>query len=150
MITRSTRCPLVTVFACVTLLTGCAGNGSRDAKTPTLEGTTWHLTQAGGPEAMEPVPDNMTITLKITEDQAVSGSAGCNTYRSSCTLNGQSIRFAPIAMTKKMCPDPPDVMVWEQRFVTALAESTLYQLDGAMLQLQGREGATLQFRPASE
>ncbi len=53
-------------------------------------------------------------------------------------------------MTKKMCPDPPDVMVWEQGFVTALAESTLYQLDGAMLQLQGREGATLQFRPASE
>lgn len=150
MITPLTRWSLLTVITCAAALTGCAGNGSGDNTPPTLQGTTWHLTQAGVPQAMDPVPDSMTITLEIAGDEAVSGSAGCNNYRSSCTLNGQSIRFAPISMTKKMCPNPPDVMAWEQRFVTALAESTVYQLDGALLQLQGPEGATLHFRPASE
>ncbi len=152
MLHKSVPWNLSLVALCFVLLNGCVGKKAKgnDPPPPPLKGVEWALERAGTAEAMEPVPEGVTITLQISGDDSVAGGSGCNTYRSSCTVNGQSIRFAPIAMTKKMCPDKPEAMDWEQRYVAALGACTTYVLEDASLRLQGPEGHELRFRPVLE
>lgn len=152
MLQRSVVWNLSTLVLCFVLLNGCVGKEAKgnDASSPPLQGIEWALESAGTAEATEPVPHGVTITLQISSDKSVAGGSGCNTYRSSCTLNGQSIRFSPIAMTKKMCPDKPEAMGWEQRYVAALGASTTYVLEDTSLRLRGPGSHELRFRPVSE
>lgn len=152
MLHKSVRWSLSLLTLCCVLINGCAGKkaAGNDTPPPPLKGITWTLESAGTDDATESVPDGVTITLQISRDNSVAGGAGCNNYRNTCTVNGQSIRFSPIAMTKKMCPDKPEAMRWEQRYVAALGACTTYALEDSTLLLRGPGGHELRFRPASE
>ncbi|MCF6284574.1 MAG: META domain-containing protein [Candidatus Hydrogenedentes bacterium] len=134
---------------CLALLAiaGCAGNSKATSESQAgISGPEWRLESYGPLDSATSVPDAIEITILVNDSREVSGSSGCNTYRGSCTVNGQSIRFASISSTKRACPDPPEVMKLERQFLTALAEITRYEINDNVLTLFAREGRGLVFR----
>lgn len=53
----------------------------------------------------------------------ISGTTGCNQYRGTFTLSGDSITFSNLATTRMACPAP--VNQQEQAFLQALSGKTL-------------------------
>jgi heat shock protein HslJ len=134
---------------CLALLAtgGCAGNGKTTPESQIgISGPEWVLESQGPLDAATPIPDGIKITFLLKDGREVSGSSGCNTFQGSCTLKGQSIRFAPISSTKKACTDPPEVMKLEQQFLSALGEATRYEIKDNTLTLHARDGRGLVFR----
>lgn len=107
-----------------------------------LEGT-WILdaaslaTLAGGAE----VPPEVQATLTFQDGQ-VGGSAGCNSFGGTYTVDGDELTISDIAQTMIACPPPLDVI--EQAYVAALGGVSGFQVSGETLVLTG-EGVALSF-----
>ena len=124
-------------------LTACGGLGTSAAPSDGLEGTSWTLVEINGREpAGEAVP-----TLAFDEAGNVSGSAGCNTYTGTATLEGSSISMGPLATTRMACQGAAGVQ--ETAFLAAMNGVQAYTIDG-----QGRlvleDGVVLVFEPAED
>ena len=72
------------------------------------------------------------------------GSAGCNTYNGTYTVDGSSISFGPLATTKMACP-VADTAV-ETAFLAGLAGAKTWWIQTLFLVLEGV--AKLTFTPA--
>lgn len=81
-----------------------------------------------------PLPE-APITAKFMLEGTVSGSAGCNQYRSPFKLNGDQLSILEPASTKKFCPAPPGVMEQESEYLRLLTEVTSFRIDGKILNL---------------
>ena len=53
----------------------------------------------------------------------LTGSAGCNTYNATFTIDGGAIEITPPATTRKICPEPEGVMEQETAYLAALASA---------------------------
>ena len=80
------------------------------------------------------------ITAIFSEDGALGGSAGCNTYRATFTTDGGAIEITAPAATRKLCPEPEGVMEQETAYLEALASATRFRVDGKTLQLTRTDG----------
>lgn len=80
--------------------------------------------------SLEPVIEGSRIEAQFDEAGAVSGSAGCNSYRGSCRLEDGIVSVGILATTRKFCQRPPGVMEQESRYLELLAAATHYSLDG--------------------
>ncbi len=74
------------------------------------------------------------------EGGRLTGSAGCNTYTTSYTLDGEAIAIEPAAATRKLCPGPPGVMEQETAYLAALTEAARFGVVGGSLELQREDG----------
>ncbi len=90
-----------------------------------LEGTVWVLTDT--------LPD--TEVTAVFKDGQVSGSAGCNRYSGTYTVDPAkgTIQFGPLAATMMMCQ--PEIMDQENEFLNAMQSATGYRVSGGMLTL---------------
>lgn len=70
-----------------------------------------------------PLPDTR-ITATFTNG-TLSGSSGCNTYRTEYTAAGGGIIILPVVSTKMACP--PEYMKQEQEFLEILTKIALIQ-----------------------
>lgn len=77
---------------------------------------TWTLTSIAGEDMATLFPEK-AATMEIAADGKVFGNAGCNTYRTSYTLDGDMLTFAPAMATKMACP----AMQGETKFLSHLA-----------------------------
>jgi LPXTG-motif cell wall-anchored protein len=109
-----------------------------------ITGSAWELvslTPAGG--AAEDTTGG-GITLSFGPENTVSGSGGCNNYRTSYTTTGSgSIDFGPAASTLMACPEPQGSR--EGRFFIALDAVTTYTIDGGRFTLSADDGTELVF-----
>ncbi len=109
-----------------------------------ITGSTWELvslTPAGG-SAEDTTGGGITMTFG--PENAVSGSGGCNNYRTSYTTTGSgNLEFGPAAATLRACPEPEGSR--EGRFFIALDAVTTYRLDGGRLILSADDGTELIF-----
>ena len=64
----------------------------------------------------------------------MAGSAGCNRYMASYTVEGDTVALGPTAVTRKMCA-LPGVMEQEQGYLTALESARTYRINGDELDL---------------
>ena len=105
-----------------------------------LEGD-WNVTgYNNGKEAVVSPIVGTELTATFTGDQ-VSGSAGCNQYNGSYTLNGDQVTIGPLATTRMACEQ--DVMDQEAAFLTALQTPGLgVEVNGANVTLRDASGAT--------
>ena len=109
-----------------------------------LTGTTWTATSANnGREAVSSLIAGTTITAVFAEDGKLTGSAGCNNYMTSYTLDGQNITIQPPATTRKLCPEPEGIMEQETAFVTMLPQAATYTVSGNALELRTADGALI-------
>ena len=103
-----------------------------------LEGTEWRLVDIGGQPA--PAGGDSTrhpgFTL-LAEGRKVQGSAGCNRMRGTYQLDGEKLKFGPLATTRMACP----AMETETAFLKALEATTRYEVSGSSLTLYGADTA---------
>lgn len=122
------RFPVIAVIG-LALLAGCREQRGQleqalSGKPPVLGGSlegSWQLADLNGGGA--PVP---AITLQFDGgDQGtsrVAGSSGCNRFTGPWRQDGRTLKLGPFAATQMACT--PAVMLVEQRFLAALAETT--------------------------
>jgi len=79
------------------------------------------------------------ITALFGEDGRLNGSAGCNNYMTSFTVDGETISIAPAATTRKMCAE--DVMQQERDYLAALLMAETFSIQGDKLELRTADGA---------
>lgn len=109
-----------------------------------LAGTNWTGSMVNtGTEAVTGVMAGTTITAAFTEDGKLSGSAGCNTYMTGYTLDGNNITIQPPATTRKLCPEPAGIMEQEAAFVNMLPQAATYTISGDKLELRTADGALI-------
>ena len=98
---------------------------------------TWKLGTTGGEGAVAGVES----TLTLTDAAEALGRGGCNNFRASYSLDGETFRFGPIAATRRACPPPQ--MQQETRFFAALEATRGVRVEGGALLLLDAAGATL-------
>ena len=109
-----------------------------------LVGTSWTAVMYNtGTQAVTNVREGVTITATFTEDGKLNGSAGCNNYMTSFTVDGNAISIQPPATTRKFCAEPAGVMEQETAFVTMLPEAAVYTISGDTLELRTADGALI-------
>jgi heat shock protein HslJ len=86
-----------------------------------------------------PVAGTM-LTATFAADGSLSGSAGCNRFTATYTADAGKLTITPPASTKKLCPEPEDVMAQEAAFLAVLPTATSYQLSGKTLDLLRDDG----------
>lgn len=112
-----------------------------------LEGTEWRLVDIGGqpsPAAADSTrhPD---FTL-LAEGRKVQGSAGCNRMRGTYQVDGDKLKFGPLATTRMACP----AMHTETAFLKALKQTTRYEISGSSLTLYGADTAVARLEAATK
>jgi putative lipoprotein len=73
------------------------------------------------------VIDRLQTILEIAEDGTVSGTGGCNRMNGKATIDGDKIKFGPIASTEMACA--PAVMDQESKFFAALQKVRTWKID---------------------
>ena len=93
-----------------------------------LQFSAWQLFTFGVP-AKKRYPLPTTQLTALFGKDALTGSAGCNVFRTSYSVNGQKLKISKIALTRKLCPDN-QVSDQETAYVKALRNSTSYRFIG--------------------
>jgi heat shock protein HslJ len=107
-----------------------------------LAGTSWELVSLDGAAPVGDTP----VTLIFSEDGSAGGSAGCNTYGASYTLEGDALTFSQAFSTMMACMQE-GVMEQETGFLGALSMVTGYTLADGQLTLTTGDGMELVFAP---
>ncbi len=84
------------------------------------------------------VIDFARSTLAVNTSGGVSGSGACNRFQGSAEISGNSVKFGPMAMTRKMCP--PAVMDQESKYMKALSGARTFKIEGAFLRFYDGAG----------
>jgi heat shock protein HslJ len=108
------------------VVAGCGDDGGEAATAPSFEGVPWAL------------PTGPSATFA---DGTVSGSAGCNQYTASYTVDGDELEIGTVASTNMACPPPADRV--EREFLAALDRVASWQVDGGELVLADADGKEL-------
>jgi heat shock protein HslJ len=100
----------------------------------------WQATGILQPNAFTSLIGGTEITASFEEDGTLSGSAGCNTYRTTYETSLGGIEIALPAATQKACAEPEGVMEQEAAYLAALPTAVRYQVAGQKLELLSAEG----------
>jgi heat shock protein HslJ len=120
---------LCIVLLNITLFSGCIDTGPPAPPSTSLTDIIWYLNSYDdGSGTFFPPLDGTEITASFS-DEAVSGSAGCNRYSASYTVEDKSMTIGQIAVTEMFCLDPDGVMAQETRFLEALQQTASYSID---------------------
>lgn len=79
------------------------------------------------------VIDRLQTTLEIRDDGIVTGTGGCNRYAGSATIDGNTIKFLPMASTRMACSTA--AMRQEGKFHSTLERVRTWRFDQAQRKL---------------
>jgi heat shock protein HslJ len=99
---------------------------------PTAEsllGTAWQLEDLAGAG----VVDRVQATLEFPEPGRAGGLGSCNRFNGAVTIEGDTIRFAGIAATRRACPEA--VMRQETAYFAALQAAERFEREGETLRI---------------
>ena len=126
----------------LTLSTG--GNATlvyEPAKPAELAGTSWLVTgYNNGKQAVTSPSAGSTLTVDFGSDGTVSGNAGVNTFTGPYEVDGKAVQIGPLATTRMMGPE--DLMTQETAFLTALENSSTWEISQGRLTMRDSQGAT--------
>lgn len=108
-----------------------------------LEGAAWRLEELSGVQSAALAQLKRPVTARF-ESGRLTGFAGCNNFNGSYTLDGDQLKFGPVASTQMACPEPGSSV--ETAFHAALTGTWRHAIDGAVLTATTAAGATLRFR----
>lgn len=106
-----------------------------------LAGTNWFADGINnGKQAVVSIAAGSQVTAVFGAGGKLTGSAGCNNYSATYTVDGDKLAITAPAATKKMCPDPA-VMEQENAYLKALSQVATFRIDGDRLDLRSVDGA---------
>ena len=97
-----------------------------------LTGQTWQVAEICG-HPMAAGQQDRQPHLVFSAEGRMSGSTGCNRFTGTYQLNGKSLKFSPLAMTKMACPPPLDAQ--ERAFIQAMKATASVRQSGNTLEL---------------
>jgi len=107
-----------------------------------LTRTEWQVVAFNdGSNQLTGVLEGTTLTALFDTDDRLSGHAGCNTYTTSFSRDGDSISIGPPGVTRMACDQP--IMDQEARFLEALEQAASFELGHETLYLRAADGAIL-------
>jgi heat shock protein HslJ len=109
-----------------------------------LEGTAWRLWELNGQPAVEAGGAAPTLSFAADEPRA-SGNGGCNQFNGPYTRNGESLRFGPLASTRRACVDPAGNSQ-ETAYLGALQSTTRYSVYDDLLVLYAQNQVVARLR----
>jgi heat shock protein HslJ len=95
-----------------------------------------------GKDAFVSVILDTTITGSFGTDGKLTGTAGCNTYSSDYTVDGEKINIGPALTTRMFCAGE-GVMEQEMAYLQALEKAATYKIEGSSLTLFDEQGLRL-------
>ncbi len=102
-----------------------------------LSGSEWNVTMFNnGREAVVGVIEGTEITASFGANDELSGSAGCNQYVGSYTVDGNAIQIGQLGSTMRFCAEPEGVMEQEQAFLAALQSAATFSVEGDALEMR--------------
>jgi heat shock protein HslJ len=107
-----------------------------------LEGTTWNLIGWNTGTALTSLVLNTEMTMELADGE-LSGSAGCNHYFSTYTLQDDALSFGVVASTEMYCMDPEGVMEQEKGYLQVLSQVRSYEIFGENLTMFDADGTQL-------
>ncbi|MFQ5812502.1 MAG: META domain-containing protein [Anaerolineae bacterium] len=109
-----------------------------------LTGTTWRLTgYNNGQGGFVSLLIGTEITALFGDDGSLTGSAGCNNYKASYEVDGETISIGPAGATRMMCAKPKGIMEQESAYLAALESAAIYQIKGDSLKMLDADGKHL-------
>ncbi|MGF1493067.1 MAG: META domain-containing protein [Microcoleaceae cyanobacterium] len=87
---------------------------------------TWTLVEWQSPLEQKKMIPGVKVTLEIADNQ-ISGSSGCNQYRTSYQIEADVLKIGPAASTRRACPEP--IMQQELQYLTALQAAERYEIN---------------------
>lgn len=124
-------------------LVSCGGGGKPTSTTTPLGrpsgsiiGHTWQVATINNGTAVVGVIDGTSLTARFGDDGHVSGSAGCNHYSATYTLDGSALHVGPAIATRKHCESPAGVMQQESEFLHALEQSRTVEAGESLVALR--------------
>ncbi len=134
---------IVHVLLMLTFLVACSGASEEEAAVEMeppdhLHGSAWLVTtyEKSDGELVD-VLDGTEITANFSQEKVdggtVYGFTGCNDYHGDYSVSGESNVWPGIDLvldTENTCTEPAEIMEQEQDFITALAFSRKWQIDG--------------------
>lgn len=110
-----------------------------------LAGTAWRLEELGGrPPVAVPGGSVPTLTFAAGEPRA-SGNGGCNQFSGAFTQSDTSLRFGPLASTRRAClSDAANNQ--ETAYLRALESTTRFQVSGDVLVLYAGDQVVARLR----
>jgi putative lipoprotein len=97
-----------------------------------LSGTNWLVEDIAG----RGVVKNSQASIRFDEGGRASGNTGCNRFNGAVTIEGNTIKFGQMAITKRGCI--PSLMDQELRFLKALEEVSSFAMGkNGLLYLDG-------------
>lgn len=132
---------LIAVLLCAA--TGC-GSGAGDETTtddgatpppPEVDGTSWRLIAGGGPGGDVDLVPGYPITITF-EGTRVNGTAACNGYGGTYSLDGNTLVINDLSQTEMAC-EPTEVMEAERAYLTNVLDVTELSIVGDELVLGG-------------
>lgn len=130
-----------TGWARLCLVLCLSGTGGAMARQPAaaVEGTYWLLAELGGTKAVF-TPNPREPHLRITATGSVTGADGCNSFRGTATITGETLRFGPLSGTLMACPQTGDL---SRRFLDALDRTRTWRTTAHDLTLFDETGAAV-------
>jgi heat shock protein HslJ len=108
-----------------------------------LVGPDWHVTGINnGKQAVSSTITGSVVTATFAADGSVTGSAGCNLYNATYTLDGTALKVSAPVSTRRFCDKPDGVMEQEAAFLAALEKSVKVEASPQGLTLRGADGET--------
>ncbi len=106
-----------------------------------LVGTFWILTgYNNGNDGFSSVLTASEITALFSTDGKLTGSAGCNNYMTSFTMDGTNLTVDPAASTRMACAEPEGIMEQETAYLNALNRVVSYMIVDSQLTLLDENG----------
>jgi polar amino acid transport system substrate-binding protein len=117
--------------------------------TSPLENSAWQLLfYYDGVGALVSVINGTEITALFDGNNALTGTAGCNTYNGRFISQGTQLAISNVSGTQLLCGDPPGVMDQETRYLQLLPTARTYQIVNQELTIRDGAGQViLRYRP---
>ena len=115
---------------------------AQPAKGSPLVGTTWTLLELGGQPAGLGAGDKAANLTLVANGNQASGFAGCNRMSGTYQLDGATLRFGAMAVTRMACATGMEL---ETTFLAALQATRGYRMTEQGLELTGETGTLARF-----
>jgi len=131
--------------ACVRTTQTAGTSGAAGGAAVGLAGTSWRLEDVGGRPPVE-VPGGGVPTLVFAAGEPrASGNGGCNQFNGSFTQNDASLRFGPLASTRRACLNDA-ANAQETAYLRALESTTRFSVSGDVLVLYAGDAVVARLR----
>jgi heat shock protein HslJ len=107
-----------------------------------FEGTVWSMRFQDYGNGLTPLLTGSEVTA-LFEGGNLSGSAGCNTYTTTYTLDGDNFEAAEVVSTRMACEEPEGIMDQEAKFLENIQNAVKLIQTGGLIQLLDAEGNTI-------